>query len=237
MTKELVARTLAKKVKNYEVIGLGSGSTAELAVLQIGERIKNEKLQVTGVPTSHRIALCAQAAGIQVLSSITPVRLDWAFDGADEVDANFNMIKGRGAAMLSEKIIAKRAGERLLIIVSEEKIVDKLGSKFPVPIEIIPQALGLVEDALQGLGASEIVIREGNSKYGPTISEHNNLILDVKFKDLQPALEAKIKNITGVVESGLFVGATKEILVSKPDGVWAWKLSQGKIEKSLLEGV
>lgn len=235
MTKALVARSLSKKVKDGEVIGLGSGSTAELAVEQIGQRIKKENLKIVGVPTSHRIALCAQAAGVTVLSSITPVRLDWAFDGADEVDGAFNMIKGNGAAMLSEKIIAKRAGERFLIIVSEDKIVERLGTKFPVPVEIIPAALELVQNGLQALGAKEIVIRQGNAKYGPTITEHGNFILDAKFENIKPELEAQIKSITGVVESGLFVNATKELLVSREDGVWSRRLVNGKIESKLIE--
>jgi ribose 5-phosphate isomerase A len=145
------------------------------------------------------------------------------------------MIKGNGAAMLSEKIIAKRAGDRLLIIVSEDKIVERLGKKFPLPVEVIPQALELVQAGLKALGATEIVIRQGNSKYGPTITEHNNLILDAKFADIKPELEAQIKSITGVVESGLFVNATKEILVSREDGVWSRRLVNGKIESKLVE--
>ena len=141
MSKALVALALAKRVKDGDVIGLGSGSTAELAVQEIAKRISKEKIRVTGVPTSHKIALCAQAAGVEVLSSITSVKLSWAFDGADEIDASFNMIKGNGAAMLTEKIIAKRAGsDRFLIIVSEDKLVENLGSNFPVPMKSTTRA-------------------------------------------------------------------------------------------------
>ncbi len=233
MSKELVAKALAQRVQDGEVLGLGSGSTAEIAVQLIGERIKREGIKVAGVPTSHRIAIVAQAAGVDVLSTYTDVPLAWAFDGADEVDPDFNMIKGRGAAMLTEKIIARRAGERLVIIVGEDKLVDKLG-KCALPLEVIPEALSVVQAGLRSLGAVEVLIRESNTKYGATFSEHNNLILDVRFQEIRPEMEVLIKSITGVVESGLFVDATKELLVAKADGVWSHKMIAGKVKEELL---
>jgi ribose 5-phosphate isomerase A len=235
MTKALVARCLAKRVRHGEVIGLGSGSTAELAVDQIGQRISREKISIAGVPTSYRIAMIAEKAGIQVLSSTTDVKLNWAFDGADEVDPQFMMIKGRGAAMLNEKIIARRAGENLLIIVSDDKLVERLGKKHPIPVEVIPEALGLVRSGLAKIGCRETVLRESTTKYGPETTEHNNLILDSWFDDIQPDLELRIKAITGVVESGLFVNATKELLVARENGVWSRRLMSGRIEEQLVE--
>lgn len=234
MSKALVAQTLAKRVKDGEVIGLGSGSTAELAISEIGKRIAQEKIRVTGVPTSYRIALLAQAAGIQVLSPITDVPLQWAFDGADEVDPSFNMIKGNGAAMLSEKIVAKRAGENFLVIVTDDKFVERLGSKFPIPIEVIPDALPLVLSGLRALGAKEAAPRPSNSKYGPTISEHNHIVVDARFENIEPSLELKIKSLTGVVESGLFIGMTKQILVARESGVWSRTLAGGAMKEEPL---
>ena len=150
---------------------------------------------------------------------MTQVRLNWAFDGADEVDSSFRMIKGRGAAMLAEKIIAERAEGRLFIVVTEEKLVDRLGSKFAVPIEVIPEAIMLVMPALRALGAAEVTVRKATTKYGPTISEHNNLIVDARFDRIEDDLPVRIKNLTGVVEHGLFFGYTNEVFVAKSDGV------------------
>ncbi len=235
MSKALVARTLAKKVKDGDVIGLGSGSTAELAVAEIGKRIARDKIRVTGVPTSYRIALLAQDAGVQVLSPITDVKLAWAFDGADEVDPAFNMIKGNGAAMLSEKIVAKRAGANFLVIVTDDKFVDRLGTKFPVPVEVIPAALPLVLEGLKKLGAKEAAPRPSNSKYGPTISEHNNIVVDARFESIVPELELKIKSLTGVVESGLFINMTNELFVARESGVYSRKLVGGAMKEELVE--
>ncbi len=223
--KQLVADEIAKRVKNGETIGIGSGSTAELAIEAIGKRIKTEYLRIFGVPTSHRSGMLAEAAGVTVLSSVSAVCPDWAFDGADEVDPEGNLIKGNGAAMLNEKIIALRA-KSLVIIVSEDKLVQKLGSKFAVPVEVIPEAVDLVKRGLEQLGASEIVLRESAGKYGPVVTEHNNLVLDARFSSIEETLEAQIKEITGVVESGLFIGYASEILVGKTDSVSSVKATR-----------
>lgn len=217
--KELVATALALRVKDGDILGLGSGSTAELAIKAIGKRISKEGIQVSGVPTSHRISLIAAQEGIQVLSTVPEIKIDWAFDGADEVDPSLNMIKGGGAAMLMEKIIAKRAGT-LVIIVSEEKLVDSLGSKFAVPVEVVPDALQLARDGLVALGAEEVTLRKGVNKYGPVVTEKNNLVLDAKFSNIQPELEQQINQITGVLENGIFVGLTEEVLVSGSSGLF-----------------
>lgn len=231
--KEKVAQSLAAKVKNGETIGLGSGSTAELAVLAIGRRIAAEKLAVFGVATSLRTAALAQEAGIKVLSSFTDVSIDWAFDGADEVDPAFNLIKGRGAMMLNEKIIARRAKE-FIVIVTEEKLVDRLGSKFPVPIEVVPNAVSHVIAELKKLGGKSIEIRQSDKKYGPVISENGNVIIDAWFDSIPPEYEVKIKSIVGVLETGIFCGTNPQVLVVKSDGVHSLKLSGGKKHEERL---
>ena len=114
--KEIVAKVFAERVSDGDCIGIGSGSTVELAVKAIGERIKSEGIKISGIPTSHYISLVAQESGIEILSAISRTKISWAFDGADEVDPQLNMIKGGGAAMLNEKIIAGRS-ERLVILV------------------------------------------------------------------------------------------------------------------------
>ncbi len=232
--KTLVARALAKRIKDGQTIGLGSGSTVELAIDQIQERISREKLRISGVPTSHRVALIAAEAGINVLSPMIACNLDWAFDGADEIDNAFNMIKGRGGAMLNEKIMARRTA-KLVIIVGEDKLVETLGKRHPVPVEVIPEAMPLVRKGLLGLGARDSILRNSSEKYGPLITEHNNLILDTWFDSITPELEAKIKQLTGVVESGLFIGCTDEVFVARADGVYSRTLVQGKPAEVLIE--
>ena len=216
--KAAVARLLASRVTSGQLIGLGSGSTAELALEEIGKRIAAESLEVYGLATSIRSARIAENNGISVLSSFSKKKISWAFDGADEVDPQLNMIKGRGAAMLSEKIMARRA-PKILIIVSEEKLVDKLGTRFAVPVEVVPEALALVEEGLRALGAAEVVLRQAENKYGPVVTEHGNLILDAKFEEIAGTLENEINCLTGVVENGLFTGFNPQVIVAGKTGL------------------
>lgn len=225
-TNSLLAKVLTGRVKDGETIGIGSGTTVEMAVQQIGERIRQERITVFGVPTSHQIALIARDVGIRVLSSITSEVIPWAFDGADEVDDDFQLIKGRGGAMLNEKIIAKRTS-KLVIIVSEEKLVDHLGKKYPIPVEVIPEAVCLVKEGLKTLGAREVNLRAAVGKYGPVITEHNNVIVDARFDEIHPKLEGQIKSLTGVVESGLFIGCTDELLIERGGKVYSRKKIEG----------
>ncbi len=233
-TKEKVARALAARVQDGEIIGLGSGSTVELAVERIGERIAKEGLRVTGMPSSQRIARVAADAGITVISPFVDLRPAWGFDGADEVDPLLNLIKGRGGAMLPEKILAKKV-TKFVIIVSEDKLVSVLGSKFPVPVEIIPESLSIVKEQLLAMGASEIVVRESSGKYGPVITEHGNIILDVRFESLKATFEKEIKGIVGVVESGLFCGYSPEVIIAGADRVLSRTLdAKGKVAEKPL---
>lgn len=230
MSKELVAKALANRVKDGELIGLGSGTTTELAIKEIGERIKKENISVFGIATSRQTALVAAFAGISVLSQPNARKISWGFDGADEVDPHFNLIKGRGACMLAEKIMARQV-QNWIIVVTEDKLVSNLSEKFPVPVEIIPEALYIVKDRLKKIGAKEVVLRMATTKYGPTISENNNLILDAKFENIETSLEDEINKITGVVENGLFINFKPEVLLVKQNEVWSRKLVHGKIQE------
>ncbi len=211
-SKQKVAEQIAAKVVNGDIIGVGSGSTSYLAVLAISQRIKNEKLKVIAIPTSIEIALTCSNLGIPI-TSLYEHRPDWYFDGADEVDPDSHLIKGRGGAMFKEKLMMS-ATEQNFIIVDNSKLVDKLGSKFPVPVEVFPAALMNVEAKLKILGAHEIFLRPAQGKDGPVISENGNLILDVRFHNIDKDLEIKIKCITGVIESGLFQNQLVEIIVA-----------------------
>jgi ribose 5-phosphate isomerase A len=210
--KQKVAQQIAGMVKDGDVLGVGSGSTVYMALLAIAERIRTEKLNVLAIPTSLEISMFCSKLGIP-LTSLFENKPDWLFDGADEVDPNNSLIKGRGGAMFKEKLLISSSPVNY-IIVDDSKIVDKIGTNFPIPIEVFPQALLHVEAELKKLGANSIVIRPAKGKDGPIISENNNLVLDCRFDEVPNSLERDIKAITGVIESGLFIGYDLKILVA-----------------------
>lgn len=211
--KREVAREIALKVKNDDVIGVGSGSTAFLALQEIGQKVKNEHLRIVAVPTSIESTLACAALGIPT-TEIGLVRPDWMFDGADEVDSELNLIKGRGGALFKEKLMFLSSPE-VYVLVDKSKLVSVLGQKFPIPIEIYPSALNLVETRLRDLGAIELKLRLAKAKDGPVITESGNLLVDAKFQRIDASLEKQIKLIPGVIESGLFIGYKVNLLVSK----------------------
>jgi len=211
--KEAVAARVAERVESGDVLGVGSGSTAYLAILAIGERVAREGLAITAVPTSLEVAQVCAAVGLAT-ADLAEQRPRWGFDGADEVHrrgAVVRLIKGRGGAMFREKLVMA-SQEKTLILADRSKLVDRLGEKFPVPVETAPSAVHLVEERLLGLGAEEVTLRAAGGKDGPVITEHGNLILDARFSDIADRLEADLAAIPGVVESGLFVGYPVEIV-------------------------
>ena len=194
--KERVVEKILDKVKDGQVIGFGSGTTSYIAVEKIGEKVKREGLNITAISTSNEIKELCEKYGIKI-GNLIENKIDWAFDGADEVDLkNMWLIKGRGAAMFKEKLNII-ASPITYILVDESKFVDYLGQKCKVPIEVFPTALKYVADELKKLGAVEITYRG--------MTENNNGILDVKFEKIDKDLEKQVKLITGVIESGLFL--------------------------------
>lgn len=210
--KEKVAAKIASMVNDGDIIGVGSGSTAYLALQKIAERIRTEQLHIRAIPTSLEIKMTCARLGIPQ-TSLFEYKPDWTFDGADEIDMNHNMIKGRGGAMFKEKLIIN-SSPRTYIIADSSKMVTKLGTRFPVPIEIFPEALTYVAQALESFTPKEIKLRMAQGKDGPVITENGNLILDVWFDNIPDNLENAIKSITGVIESGLFMHY--EIQLIKP---------------------
>jgi len=189
-------------------IGLGTGSTAIPAVRRLAEYIKSGKLKdIKAVVTSFQTQNECLDQGIPVYSMSHPAingELDLAFDGADEVDPEDNLIKGGGAAHVREKLVEYNA-KTFVVIADSTKRVDSIGTKFPVPVEIISEAKASVTRALENLGAKP-VLREGVRKCGPVITDNNNWILDCTWENPinVPEMEDKINSITGVVEVGLF---------------------------------
>lgn len=209
--KEKVAKEVASKAKDGDVIGFGSGSTSYLAIKEIAKRMEEEELKITAIPTSFEIKALCQSLKIPTVS-ILEAKPDWAFDGADEVSKKDNMlIKGRGAAMFKEKLNIVNSGITY-ILVDDSKFVDKMNEKFPIPIEVYPEAVSSVKEALLDLGATECVLRKAEKKDGPVFTENNNVILDTKFVEVFETLEEDIKSITGVIESGLFIDYPVEVL-------------------------
>lgn len=211
--KEAVAARVAERAASGDVIGAGSGSTSYLAILALGERVARESLELTAVPTSLEVAQVCVAVGIPT-AGLAEVRPDWGFDGADEVHEQggvIRLIKGRGGAMFREKlVIASQA--KTLILTDRSKRVERLGERFPVPVETHPDALHLVEEGLRRLGATRVELRAAGGKDGPVITENRNLILDARFDDIPDRLEADLAALPGVIETGLFVGYPVEVV-------------------------
>ncbi|MBC7566351.1 MAG: ribose 5-phosphate isomerase A [Pedobacter sp.] len=200
--KQKVAEKISRRVRDGDVIGVGSGSTSLLAVQSIAKRVAEENMNVKVIPTSLEMNLACQHFNLSVTDLILN-RPDWCFDGADEVDIGRNLNKGRGGALFKEKLVMSSCEERYILIDSS-KMVKVLGTNFPIPVEINPLALSYVESGLIKLGSTEVKLRLAGGKDGPVFTENACLILDVYFKEVYRDLERDIKCITGVLESGLF---------------------------------
>lgn len=208
--KQAIAEKIAKLAKDGDVIGVGSGSTSLLAIKAIAKRMKEENLHITGIPTSIEIEMTCNHLGIPV-ESLYNAKPDWCFDGADEVTPEKWLVKGRGGAMFREKLNIANA-QKTYILVDSTKFVNKVCEKFPIPVEVYPEAVNSVREKLFELGATEIEMRLAKGKDGPVITESGNLILDVKFDDVDETFENKLKSIIGVIETGLFIGYNVEVI-------------------------
>lgn len=202
--KSILAKKVAMLVKDGETIGFGSGSTSFLAIKEIAKRIKDENLNIVAIPTSYEIKLLCSSLQIPT-ASILEKKPDWCFDGVDEIDNNGWMIKGRGAAMFKEKLNFL-ASNKVYILADISKFVEKLGTRFAIPVECYPETVSFVKEQLTKLGAKTCNLRPAQGKDGPVITENNNFILDVSFESINKDLEKNLKQITGVVETGLFIG-------------------------------
>ena len=218
--KKNAAAEAVKQVKDGFVVGLGSGSTAAYVIEQIGRRIQHEKIHVLGVPTSHQAFILAAKNRIPVTTLEEHPILDLTIDGADQVDEHLNLIKGMGGALTREKIVAE-ASKYYLIVADENKKAKILGENSqPVPLEVLPFAVPLVIPKIKTLKGKP-VLREGKGKVGPIVTDNGNVIVDAYFGPIRsPAdLGSKLKALSGVVETGLFVGMVDAVYFGKPSGV------------------
>jgi len=222
VAKENAALAALEYVESGMVLGLGSGSTAEIFIDALGERIAGG-LKIVGIPTSKRTADCANEAGVPLIEPDKVDRINLTVDGADEVDPAFQLIKGGGACLLREKIIA-HASDRMVVIVDDSKMVDVLGA-FPLPIEVDPFGMALtaeqVFDALTATGCQEAqtILRQLKDGSGPLITDGGNYILDSKCRKIPNPLETAmaLSQIPGVMEHGLFIDLADVVIVGETD--------------------
>ncbi len=216
LMKQQVGKAAAERVKSGSIVGLGTGSTTAYAIEYIGERIKSGELKdIKGIPTSFQAEVLAKQYGVPLTTLDEVDRIDVAIDGADEVDPNKNLIKGGGAAHTREKVVDALA-EQFIVVVDGSKMVDKLGSTFLLPVEVLPMAMTPVMRAIAKLGGKP-ELRMGVKKAGPVITDQGNFVIDVKFDSIDnPAeLEKTLNNLPGVLENGLFVGVTDVVLIGE----------------------
>ncbi len=206
-------------IKNGWIIGIGSGSTTAYAVAELGRLSRARRLEVSIVPTSHQIENLAQSYGLKILSMNEAPTIDYAIDGADQVQLpSLNLIKGGGGSLLREKVVDS-AARKLAIVVDETKLSKHLGGKQPIPLEVLPFAHKSIQIQVTRMGG-RAKLREGAGKVGPIVTDNGNFILDADFgRILNPAqLQRKLKAIPGLIETGLFLTLTDLVYVGRRDG-------------------
>ena len=210
--KEAAARASLKFVKDGQVVGLGTGSTAAYFIKLLGEEVRNG-MRIRGIPTSDRSRDLAQSLGIPLTSLDECQEIAVTVDGADEVDPELRLIKGGGGALLREKIVAS-ATKQMVVVADASKQVKKLG-QFPLPVEVIRFAQVLVARRIQALGA-EVRLR-AKADGSPYLTDENNHILDCHFGEIQDAdrLARQLSDMPGVVEHGLFIGMASVALFAR----------------------
>ncbi|MDP6539619.1 MAG: ribose-5-phosphate isomerase RpiA [Planctomycetota bacterium] len=216
--KEAAGREAAELVEGGMRVGLGTGSTVAFTLAGLGERIAKEGLVMSGVPTSIDTRQRALELGIPLVTLEEVERLDLTIDGADEIDGQFQMIKGGGGALLREKVVAS-ISERVAIVVGRDKVVERLGVSFLLPVEVAPFALPTVARELRGMGCDPVLRLDGPSE--PFLTDNANHIFDCRFPggitDAK-ALERELASVPGIVESGLFIGLAHTALIGAEDG-------------------
>lgn len=212
--KEIAGFYAADQVQDGMVVGLGTGSTSVFAIKRLGQRVK-EGLKITGIPTSEASARLATELNIPLVNFDNTASIDITIDGADEIDANFYMVKGGGGALLREKVVASIT-KRQICIVDPNKIVEKLG-KFPLPVEVVPFGWKVVERRIIAMGGKPTLREREGKTY---VTDNSNYILDCDFYPIQdaPGLERALMMMPGVLEVGLFIDLAHTLVVGQPDG-------------------
>jgi ribose 5-phosphate isomerase A len=213
--KRRAAAAVVAMIEDGMKVGIGTGSTARFATELLGQRVA-QGLRIHGIPTSEPARLLASQCGVPLTTFDKVTTLDFAYDGADEIDADHNLIKGGGGALLREKVVAHNA-ERFCCIVDQAKVVSRLG-RFALPVEVVPFAVKTIERELVRLGAAP-ALRMNND--APFVTDNGLWILDAAFGDIrEPGLLAHaLSSLPGVAEHGLFCGMVDTVIVGTDTGV------------------
>ena len=216
-TLTVIGEAAARYVENGAKVGLGTGRAAVAFVEALARRVRADGLSITCVATSVATHRLATDLGLRIVGLAEVGDLDIAIDGADEVDPNLDLIKGLGGALVREKIVAASA-KQLVIVVGAEKLVERLGERTPLPVEIVPFGQPLCERRFAALGATPKLRTAGTQ---PFVSDNGNFILDCGFRGIDDpaALDRRIRTIPGVVDTGLFVAMAQRVLVQEGDAV------------------
>lgn len=215
--KEIAGRRAAEFVEDGMTIGLGTGSTVHFTLVRLAERVRDERLRIRGVPTSIDTERKSREWGIPLATLDEVEAIDLTIDGADEIDDAFQMVKGGGGALLREKVVAS-ISRREVIVVGPDKLVKKLGSTFPLPVEVVPFARSTVERRLRALGALPTLRAREGRVY---TTDNGNTILDCRFEHgiADPrTLESDLARIPGLVESGLFIDLAHVLVIGTTTG-------------------
>lgn len=212
--KQLVAINAAKIVKNDMLIGLGTGSTANYFIEELARRKTEENLKVTTIASSNISMIKAQSLGLHVISIQQVSGIDLYVDGADEITPNMTLLKGRGYDLVMEKLLAK-ATKQFVVVADKSKLVDRIGTNYAIPIEVMPFAWQAAKRSLEALGGVGD-LRQNAAKDGLSISSHGSLVLDMTFDNniSEENLNHFINNTPGVVEHGIFLGLASIVLIA-----------------------
>jgi ribose 5-phosphate isomerase A len=215
-TKLRVAGVIAARAADGDCIGIGSGSATYLSLWAIGVRARSERLALKVITSSYETEMAAARLGLDVLR-LGQAKPDWSIDGADEVDPDGRVLKGRGGALFREKMLWS-VSERIVLAVESRKLVQRLGTRFPLPVEVHPDAAATVAEFLRYRGCRDATLRTGSGKDGPVITELGCFVLDASFDEIPHGLHAELKALPGVIETGLFEGYEFEIIDERAGG-------------------
>jgi ribose 5-phosphate isomerase A len=208
--KQAAAQRIASHVNDGQLIGIGSGSATYMALWAIGERVRREALSIRLVTASYETEAAALRLNLPTLP-LGSVQPEWGVDGADELDPHDRLLKGRGGAMFREKILWSTC-QKMYLAIDPSKRVERLGQGFPIPIEVDRLAVDLVGRELDQSGSRSWQLRVAGGKDGPVITESGNLVIDAWYDDIPHGLHARLKAISGVIETGLFEGYGFEVV-------------------------
>ncbi|MGJ8620493.1 MAG: ribose-5-phosphate isomerase RpiA [Methylophilaceae bacterium] len=212
--KQLVAIHAAAKVQDDMLVGLGTGSTANFFIEELARRQKEEKLKVTTISSSNVSMIKAQSLGLNVIALQQTSAIDLYVDGADEITPDMILLKGRGYDLVMEKLLAK-AAKQFIVVADKSKLVNQIGTLFPIPIEVMPFAWQAAKKSIEKIGGQG-TLRQNVAKDGLSISSYGSLILDMQFDKsmTEEMLNNQLNNIPGVVEHGIFLGLASSVFIA-----------------------